>query len=76
MEYSIVFQDQGRVRLAFHANNTESQVRGLVNAIFEWAQEMMQIEDGGENESQISKAARRVYATITMNDDKNNLHRQ
>lgn len=62
MEYPTVPKGQSRVRLAFHADNTEVQVDGLINAICEWAQEMMDIEDDGENGTQIPKAARQVYA--------------
>lgn len=52
--------------MAFHANNTESQVDGLVSAICEFAQEMMEIEKGGGGGGgdEIPKAARRVYAMM------------
>ena len=62
MEYPIVPKGQSRVRVAFHANNTESQVDALVGAICEWAQEMMDIEGGGGDGNKIPKAARQVYA--------------
>lgn len=61
---------QGRVRVAFHANNTESQIDRLVGAICAWAQEMIEIEKGGGNGNQIPKAARRVYA-IMGNENSN-----
>ena len=64
---------QSRIRLAFHANNTNSQIDGLIAAICEWAQEMMEIEKGGgrgsggrgTTESRIPKAAKMVYAMLS-----------
>lgn len=64
MEYPTVPKGQSRVRVAFHANNTESQVEGLVGAICEWAQEMMEIEGGEGDGNKIPKAAREVYAIM------------
>lgn len=55
---------QSRVRVAFHASNTEAQVEGLIDGICEWAQEMMNIEGGGENGNKIPRAARQVYAAM------------
>ena len=69
MEYPIVPKGQSRVRVAFHANNTESQVDGLVSAICEWAQEMMEIEKGGGDENKIPKAARQIYAYYSASTD-------
>lgn len=62
MEYPTVPKGHSRVRLAFHANNTESQVEQLVSAISEWAGEMMEIEEGGRCGNKIPSAARQVYA--------------
>lgn len=64
VEYPTVPKGQSRVRVTFHAHNTESQVEGLVRAICEWAQEMMEIEGGGGDGNKIPKAARRVYAMV------------
>lgn len=50
-----------RIRLAFHAGNTESEVKGLVSTICAWAQEMLDIEASGESGEKIPKAARRLY---------------
>lgn len=55
---------KSRVRVAFHASNTESQVDGLVHAICEWAREMIEIEKGGGNGNKIPRAARHVYAIM------------
>lgn len=72
MEYPAVPKGQSRVRIAFHANNTESETEGLVAAIAEWAQEMINIEDGGGSGDKIPKAARQVYAW--MGDESARLH--
>ena len=50
--------------MAFHANNTEDQVEGLVSAICDWAQEMIEIEKCVGNGNRIPKAAREVYAIM------------
>ncbi|KAL9121373.1 MAG: hypothetical protein Q9187_002067 [Circinaria calcarea] len=65
VDYPTVPKGQSRVRVAFHANNTEIQVEGLVIAICEWAQEMMEIEQGGGGGNKIPKAARQVYTITT-----------
>ena len=67
VEYPTVPKGQSRVRLAFHANNTEAQIDGLVDAVGVWAQEMMEIEDGGGVCGSVPRAARQVY--MVMGDD-------
>ena len=62
VEYPAVPKGQSRVRLAFHANNSESQIEDLVSAISEWAKEMIDIEESGKGKSKLPKAARQVYA--------------
>ena len=64
IEYPIVPRGQSRVRVAFHASNTESQVEGLVSTICEWAQEMIEIEKGVGNGNKVPKAARELYAIM------------
>ena len=64
VEYPTVPKGQSRVRLAFHANNTEAQVNVLVAAIGEWAQEMMDIEKGTGGGNRLPKAARQVYGIM------------
>lgn len=51
---------QSRLKVTFHASNTEEQVQGLTHAIFEWAQEVMAIEDGTTDKG-LSRAAETVY---------------
>ena len=67
VEYPVVPKGQSRVRLVFHANNTENEVERLVSAISEWAKEMINIEAGGGDKPKIPRAARQVYAL--MGDD-------
>ena len=65
VEYPTVPKGQSRVRVAFHANNTQSQVDGLVSAVCEWATEMMELEKGGaDGDRKLPKAARQVYAIM------------
>lgn len=40
----------------FHAANTEAEVEGLATAICNWAQEMIDIEQGGEGRPKVPKA--------------------
>ncbi|KAK7972307.1 pyridoxal phosphate-dependent transferase [Apiospora saccharicola] len=61
MEHPIVPLGQRRVRAVLHAYNTEEEVRGFVNAIFAWVEEMMSIENGSTGYA-VPYAARRVYA--------------
>ena len=70
IEYPAVPKGQSRVKLTFHANNTETQVDALTSAICEWAIEMMDIEQSGGKGSKLPRAARQVYAL--MGDEESN----
>ena len=72
VEHPAVPKGQSRFRIVFYANNTESETEGLVAAVAEWAQEMIDIEDGGGSGDKIPKAARQVYAW--MGDESAALH--
>lgn len=63
VEYPTVPKGQSRVRLSFHAANSEEQVDRLVRSICEWAKEMMDIEDGDVGDK-IPKGAKQVYALM------------
>lgn len=65
--YPTVPKGQSRIRVVFHAHNTIEQVDALVAAICDWAQEMIILEDGG-NEHRIPSAARQVYALQAMTE--------
>ena len=60
--YPVVPKGKSRVRIVFHARHTEEQLDALVNAICDWAQEMLDIEASGKGRNMIPTAARKVYA--------------
>lgn len=62
VEYPTVPKGQGRLRVTFHAKNTEAQVEGLADAIYDWVEEMIDIEEGRGCNGKIPSAARQVYA--------------
>ncbi|KAI0465884.1 5-aminolevulinate synthase [Xylaria cf. heliscus] len=59
--YPVVPVGQGRMRIILHAHNTEEQVEALVEAIFGWVEEMLELEKGGLAETPCEAAAQ-VYA--------------
>ena len=68
LEPPAVPKGQSRLRLTFHAGNTEAEIDGLVAAIAQWAQEMMDLEDREASdrkeasELRMPSAAQQVYA--------------
>ncbi|KAI1460398.1 putative aminotransferase [Annulohypoxylon moriforme] len=64
IDYPVVPKGQSRIRLMFHAGNTEAEVELLANSICEWAKEMIDIEKGGEGKSKVPKAAQQIYALM------------
>lgn len=62
VEYPTVPKGQGRVRVMFHAHNTEDQVEDLAKAICAWAKEMLELEEAHGGMESIPTAARQVYA--------------
>lgn len=60
VSFPIVPKGHDRVRVVFHAGNTDEEVEGLAKCVCEWAQEMVDIEDGKTVEK-VPKAARLVY---------------
>ncbi|KAL6229937.1 hypothetical protein BDW75DRAFT_249155 [Aspergillus navahoensis] len=64
MSFPVVPKGKSRVRLVFHAHNDLDQAETLANVICEWAQEMLEIEDG-QTDNVLPSAARRVYAMKT-----------
>ncbi|KAF2117147.1 pyridoxal phosphate-dependent transferase [Lophiotrema nucula] len=57
VESPIVPVGKGRLRIILHADNTDEDIIGLIEALFEWAEEMIAIEEGepGERESSVAK---------------------
>jgi 8-amino-7-oxononanoate synthase len=45
----------------FHGANTEAEVEGLATCICNWAKEIIDIEEGGEKDPKVPKAALEVY---------------
>lgn len=64
IDYPTVPKGQSRIRLMFHAANTEAEVETLVSILCDFAQEMIDIEEGGEAVLKIPKAAQQVYALM------------
>ncbi|GAA92663.1 aminotransferase class I and II [Aspergillus luchuensis IFO 4308] len=65
ISYPVVPKGTERVRIIFHASNTDAEVKALVAAIAEWAQEMLEIERSGDR-TRVPAAARHVYALIAQ----------
>lgn len=57
MVFPIVPKGKGRIRLIFHAHNTLEQVDRLVEKICDWAEEMLDIQNG-----ELPSATRKAYA--------------
>ncbi|EGP84004.1 5-aminolevulinate synthase [Zymoseptoria tritici IPO323] len=65
VDYPTVPKGQGRIRLMFHAANTEAEVDHLAKTVCDWAQEMIDIESG-VTEVKIPVAAQQAYALMAM----------
>lgn len=59
--FPVVPKGHDRIRIVFHAGNTDAEVDGLAASVCEWAQEMVDIEDG-KTVDKIPRAARIVYS--------------
>jgi 8-amino-7-oxononanoate synthase len=59
--YPVVPKGFSRIRIVFHAGNTEEEVEKLANSICEWAQEMLELEASGKG-VKVPSAARQVHA--------------
>lgn len=60
--FPVVPKGSARIRLVIHADHTDEQVDGLVAAVCEWAEEMVQIETTEDKRVKIPWAAQQVYA--------------
>ncbi|KAM0108425.1 hypothetical protein ACP6JB_005926 [Aspergillus fumigatus] len=63
IDYPQVPKGKSRVRVMIHAGNTEEQVDYLVATLCDFANEMIDIEEGGEK-GKIPKAAQEIYALM------------
>ncbi|KAI3399736.1 hypothetical protein diail_5803 [Diaporthe ilicicola] len=61
--FPVVPKGAERVRLVFHASNTDEQVEALVSCICAWAEEMLEIEEGGDR-LRLPSAARQAYSLM------------
>lgn len=61
ISYPVVPKGSSRIRMVFHAHNTEREVDTAVAAICGWAAEMLEIEGGGAKTT-LPTAAVQVYA--------------
>lgn len=61
ISYPVVPRGGSRVRLVFHAHNTEEEIDHLVASIAAWVREMLDIENGLSNNT-LPSAARHVFA--------------
>ncbi|GAB7347257.1 hypothetical protein MBLNU459_g3350t2 [Dothideomycetes sp. NU459] len=60
--YPVVPKGTERIRLMFHAGNTDEEVEALAACICSWAEEMLEIEEGGGDK--VPAAARHVHALM------------
>ncbi len=59
IDYPVVPRGMNRLRVVFHAHNTEAEVEKLASCLCEWATEMMEIEESGDK-GRLPGAARQV----------------
>ncbi|PYH32030.1 aminotransferase class I/II-fold pyridoxal phosphate-dependent enzyme [Aspergillus neoniger CBS 115656] len=65
ISYPVVPKGTEHVRIIFHASNMDTEVKVLVTAIAEWAQEILEIKSSGDRQ-RVPAAARHVYALIAQ----------
>ncbi|KAJ6149148.1 8-amino-7-oxononanoate synthase [Penicillium samsonianum] len=64
ISFPVVPKGSDRIRIIFHAQNTDSEIQGLAQCTCEWAEEMLQIQrDGGG--IKLPAAARHAYSLMT-----------
>ncbi|PMB71846.1 putative 8-amino-7-oxononanoate synthase [Beauveria bassiana] len=59
IDYPVVPRGMNRLRVVFHAHNTEAEVEKLASCLCEWATEMMEIEES-RDKGRLPGAARQV----------------
>jgi len=60
--YPTVARGKSRLRVTLHAKNTEKELERLVDTIYEWVEEMIDIEEGSGPGDKVPRTARQVYA--------------
>lgn len=61
VDYPTVAKGQSRLKVTFHAKNTEAEVKRLVSSIYGFVQEVIDIQNGSGWGNEVPGAARRVY---------------
>ena len=61
ISYPVVPKGTGLVRCVFHAHNTIEEIERLVEAVGEWAEEVMEIESSG-SKGKVPSAMKRAFA--------------
>ncbi|KAI1118029.1 class II aminotransferase/8-amino-7-oxononanoate synthase [Nemania sp. NC0429] len=72
VDYPVVPKGTNRIRLVFKAHHTDAQIEAFVEAVCEWAREMLEIEANPKGKDKIPSAARQVFAfrdTLATNGD-------
>lgn len=69
--FPIVPKGEERVRLFLHAHNTKDEVKGLVNSITTWIQEMLDIEASGDK-NKLPSAARLAFDILEKEEQNTN----
>lgn len=64
VSYPVVPKGKDRVRIIFHAQNTDEQVKDLAACICAWGEEMLDIEQNGEG-ARLPTATRHAYNLMT-----------
>jgi len=60
VQHPTVPKEYPRVRLVFHADHTEQQVRRLVLVVAGWAQKMMNIEQSGDSVERLGRLSEKM----------------
>jgi hypothetical protein len=66
--YSLVASEQDRLRIIIHVYNTKEQVKGFVNVILAWVQEMMHINSRTMTKLG-TKATKKIYDWMRQKPD-------
>jgi 8-amino-7-oxononanoate synthase len=62
--FPVVPKAAERVRLIFHASNTDAEVEAVAACVCAWAEEMLEIDEEGGEGVRLPTAARQAYAIM------------
>ncbi|CAH0050430.1 unnamed protein product [Clonostachys solani] len=63
VEHPVVPVGQSRLKATFHAGNSEDDIKGLIDSIYNWIDEIVEIEDG-KTDKKVTKAAGQFYSMM------------